>query len=452
MDKKNLILSNYFVLLISFFMLWSCSNEPLEDDNNNSGQKDDETSIVYDETGCLYTSYKGLVMVGYQGWFNADGDGANRKWTHYCASNGKFEPGYCTIDYWPDMTEYDKKYQTTFDYEDNSHAYVFSSYDYSTVDLHFKWMKDYGLDGIFLQRFLTTTKTADGKNHVDKVFENVIKASEKYERAFCLMYDITGTKPEELPNLISDWESIVEKYDLFNNEKHPTYLRHNGKPLLAIWGVGFNDDKRVYTVKQVYDVINTLRGENNRISIMLGVPYFWRELRRDTKNDPLLHTLIKDVDIIMDWGVGRYTYETYDNVAINDKNLKLDIEWCKNNNVLFVPHTYPGGSVGNIRNDITKYNHNPRVKGQFFWKQVSTAIKCGAEALYIGMFDEIDEGTQIFKCMSNSNVPKNKPEEGKKFVGYDDDLPSDYYLWLAGQATNWIHGDGDYNDNIPNRN
>ncbi|MGF1587523.1 MAG: hypothetical protein ACFCUM_19585 [Bacteroidales bacterium] len=25
--------------------------------------------IVYDETGCLYTSYTGLVMAGYQGWF-----------------------------------------------------------------------------------------------------------------------------------------------------------------------------------------------------------------------------------------------------------------------------------------------------------------------------------------------------------------------------------------------
>ena len=42
-------------------------------------------------------SYKGLVMAGYQGWFNCEGDGADRAWTHYSKS-GKFEDGSCTID------------------------------------------------------------------------------------------------------------------------------------------------------------------------------------------------------------------------------------------------------------------------------------------------------------------------------------------------------------------
>ncbi len=30
-----------------------------------------------------YMSYTNLVMVGYQGWFNAEGDGADRGWNHY---------------------------------------------------------------------------------------------------------------------------------------------------------------------------------------------------------------------------------------------------------------------------------------------------------------------------------------------------------------------------------
>jgi hypothetical protein len=89
-----------------------------------------------------FMSYKGLVMAGYQGWFNAPEDGAGRGWNHY-TKQGKFYPGMCTIDMWPDMTEYTKKYKTPFSFADGSPAYTFSSYDKSTTDLHFNWMKEY---------------------------------------------------------------------------------------------------------------------------------------------------------------------------------------------------------------------------------------------------------------------------------------------------------------------
>lgn len=83
-----------------------------------------------------YMSYYKLVMAGYQGWFNAEGDGAGRGWYHY-AKNKIFEPGSCKVDYWPDVSEYEKKYKTSFVLSNGQPAYVFSSYDESTVDLHF---------------------------------------------------------------------------------------------------------------------------------------------------------------------------------------------------------------------------------------------------------------------------------------------------------------------------
>lgn len=153
----------------------------------------------------------------------------------------------------------------------------------------------------------------------------------------------------------------------------------------------------------------------------------------------------------MDWGVGRFNNNNFEDVVIKGKNLAEDIKWCNNNNVLFVPHIHPGTSTGNLHNNPAKYNFVPRLKGQFFWKQVSVAIESGAKALYIGMFDEIDEGTQIFKCLRENEVPINKPDENKKFVGYENDLPSDHYLWLAGQAANWIHGEEGYNETMPTR-
>lgn len=54
--------------------------------------------ITAQAAGKQYNSYKGLVMTGYQGWFNAPDDGANRGWYHYTGHDG-FRPGSCTIDF-----------------------------------------------------------------------------------------------------------------------------------------------------------------------------------------------------------------------------------------------------------------------------------------------------------------------------------------------------------------
>jgi len=128
---------NRIYLLLIFLFMFSSFNLDAQDKH---GEK------------TMYKSYKGLVMAGYQGWFRADGDGTNRGWGHY-GRDGKFDYGHNTIDFWPDVSEYKKTYKTSFTYPDGRPAEVFSSVDKSTTDLHFKWMKEYGLDGVFMQRF-----------------------------------------------------------------------------------------------------------------------------------------------------------------------------------------------------------------------------------------------------------------------------------------------------------
>ena len=139
MRKESIL----YVTFISILLLNSCKS------NTNS---DPLTKESFPQTN---NSIEGKILAGYQGWFNAKGDGSNLKWKHY-GNNAKFYPGSASIDFWPEMDEIQKsnQYKTTFKYEDGKPAFVFSSADYKTVDLHFKWMEDYGIDGVFSQRFV----------------------------------------------------------------------------------------------------------------------------------------------------------------------------------------------------------------------------------------------------------------------------------------------------------
>ena len=386
-----------------------------------------------------YDSYQGLVMAGYQGWFAAVGDESNRGWYHY-----GFRDDNATIDFWPDMTEYTKKYVAPFKMPDGSNAYLFSSYDEESVDLHFRWMKEYGIDGVFMQRFVTETKSAAGKRHFNKVLENALKAAKKYDRAIGVMYDLSGCQPADMKVLEEDWKELQALFSLLDREKNPTYIWHNGRPLLTIWGVGFNDNRR-YSIANAQEMINNVK-RDSKVSIMLGVPYFWRNLGRDTEDNPLLHTLIRNcVDVVMPWAVGRYNNDTYESVAAG---LAADVKWCRDNNVDYVPLVFPGFSWGNLRRNPAIYNQIPRLKGDFLWKQIAGAKAAGAKSLYVAMFDEIDEGTAIFKCAEEGKLPLFGE---KRFIGIEAGLGSDYYLWMIGEAGKWFRGATGYSNVKPVR-
>jgi hypothetical protein len=113
------------------------------------------------QNGVDASTLQGKVMTGYQGWFNAPGDGAGLGWTHWARHGSKpFAPGNVTVDLWPDMTEATatERFATGFKHANGETAVVFSSYNRLTVLRHFKWMGDYGIDGAFVQRFANGLK------------------------------------------------------------------------------------------------------------------------------------------------------------------------------------------------------------------------------------------------------------------------------------------------------
>lgn len=372
-----------------------------------------------------FKSIRNLVMAGYQGWFNTPEDGAGLGWKHF-EKEKEFKPGKCTIDLWPDVSEYEKTYETAFKLPDETPAKVFSSYDASTTDLHFKWMKQYGIDGVFMQRFVVSIRNQKGNDNYNKILNNAVLSAEKYDRAICLMYDLSGMEAGEEDILICDWKELCEKYKLVSrNNNH--YVYHHGKPLVAVWGIGFND-RRKYGYEQVKKIIDFLKSEG--CSILVGVPTHWRTLTIDAVSDTRLLELVKQADIVHPWLVGRFDNHTYEPYR---KSIEEDIKWCKANGKDYMPVLFPGFSWHNMKKDAPQ-NMIPRLGGRFFWQQVKGAVDAGAESLYLAMFDEIDEGTAFFKC---TNTP---PVGESSFITYEGEAP-DHYLWLAGEAAKYLRGE-----------
>jgi hypothetical protein len=106
-----------------------------------------------------------------------------------------------------------------------------------------------------------------------------------------------------------------------------------------------------------------------------------------------------------------------------------------------MPVVFPGFSRHNLNGD--PLGSIPRRDGRFFWAQIVAAKKAGAEMLYVAMFDEVDEGTAIFKC--TNNPPAN---EGVQFLTLDG-LPSDAYLRWAGHAGRVVRDEVPLSTGVP---
>ena len=129
-----------------------------------------------------------------------------------------------------------------------------------------------------------------------------------------------------------------------------------------------------------------------------------------------------------------------------------DINWCKKNKVDYVPIVYPGFSWHNLSKGRpglarhTAYGAIPRIGGKFYWDLIYNAINAGAEMLYVGMYDEVDEGTAIIKI---SDTPPNSADV--HFVG-NDGVPSDHYLFLTGKAGQMLRKEIPLSEKMPKRN
>ncbi len=227
------------------------------------------------------------------------------------------------------------------------------------------------------------------------------------------MYDLSGLPAGHIDDVINDWRDLQSQMVITED---PAYLNHRGKPVVAIWGIGFNDG-RAYTLAECRKLVEFFK--NDGCAVMLGVPTNWRELTGDAVSDPALLEIIAMADVVSPWTVGRYGNP--DGAARYAKNtLKPDLAWCRQRNIDFLPVVFPDSVGYNMKGGPS--DQIPRLRGEFLWSQFREAKRADVSMVYVAMFDEVDEGTAIFKCVND--VPLGQKS---KFVTFEG-LPSDFYL------------------------
>jgi hypothetical protein len=379
------------------------------------------------------------VLFGYQGWFDCPGSPGGRGWSHW-SRGGAPSAETLVIDMYPDLSEFDAADLCAVPGMTigNKPAYLFSSRNPKIVTRHFEWMRDYGLDGVLVQRFVGSTarNRADG----DVVLRNIMAAATSTGRTFAIEYDISGGKEETFAQqLRDDWTYLVDTVQV---TAHPNYLHHKGKPVLSVWGMGLSDDKhppaKPEDAARLVEWFRAGAATKYRVTFVGGTPARWRTLRSDAARDPGWTAAYKTMDVVQPWTVGRYRSVQQVDDWRRDV-LDPDLAELRRNGQLYMPVIFPGFSWFNLNRDAPK-NAIPRRSGEFLWRQAYQARAAGATSLKIAMFDEVNESTSMFKVASRR---KDAPDQGF-WLTLDADgreLPTDWYLRLAGEITRAFHDD-----------
>lgn len=376
----------------------------------------------------------GKLLMGYQGWFACPGDGsAPNQWWHWFHNQTPTAADVNT-DFLPDTSELasNELFNTGMTYSNGSPVQLYSSAVQQTVLRHFQWMQANQLDGVFLQRFVTDLSSPQFYSFRNQVTANVRAGAEASGRVFANMYDVSGEPTNTLlSDITNDWTYLVNVMHITNSAR---YLWHKGKPVVALWGFGFNDGNHLASPQQAQTVINWFKSQG--VTVMGGVPTYWRTLINDSYTNTAWTSVYLSFDVISPWAVGRYG----DNAGADSYTATItapDLAECKSNGIDYMPVVFPGFSWFNENGG--PLNQIPRNGGSFYWRQVYDDVHAGCNMIYGAMFDEVNEGTAMYKLVPTA---AQLPAQGE-FLPLNADginLNSDWYLRLANQAGLMLRG------------
>ena len=380
----------------------------------------------------------GKVIAGYQGWFAAQGDGSPVGLLPQGRGNS-----HLNLEMYPDMREYPMAEQFAApsiwgNLPNGNPATVFASDRDYTINLHVSWMKEYGIDCAAVQRFGEVYSDRDTTNRDQKneVTLRMMRACEKTGVKFYIEYDASGSGSSgwgaDWPvSMETDWNNFAVADKVISS---PAYARENGKPVVEIWGLGFDANNISKDPAQWASVIQWFKGHG--YYVICGVPTGWLVKGRYSDAVPGFDEVYPECDAISPWVVGRFRGKDGANSYAENDELP-ESQWCKQHGIAYIPCVYPGTSFYNS-NGKTK-NIIPRDHGVLMWAQYANIRNLGLRGCFVSMFDEFNEATEIAKAAeSAASVPSDK-----WFLTMDadgDSVSSDYYLRLTKAGSDMLKG------------
>ncbi len=371
----------------------------------------------------------GRILCGYQGWFRCPGDGSQQGWIHWSRDRTRLDPGTLSFEMWPDLAESapgERFAAPGFSYPDGSPAALFSSAHPQTVSRHFRWMRDYGIDGAWLQHFVVDLPGGPAQDRYPSrrsTLELVAAAAHESDRVWALSYDISGMPAERLFEVLTDdWKKMVDEKLV----DHPCYLHERGLPVVQVWGF-YRDSPGVAMTGELGErIIDFFHAAGRyRAYLVGGGDWNWRN-----NPDPKWRACYRRLDAYIPWNVGNYSTDAQGVKHATTSYWVDDRRECERNDTYWIPTVYPGFSWDNLKRQPADTSGIPRRGGQFYWEQFYELAQQGVDTAFVAMFDEVDEGTAIFKVTSQPPVEAH-------FVGYEG-LPNDWYLRLTGEGARML--------------
>lgn len=369
------------------------------------------------------TTVRGKVMAGYQGWFRCPGDAADAGWVHWSRDGKRIAPETLTFEMWPEMSEYTERHDAPgFTHPDGRPAELFSSDSAATVRKHFEWMRDYGLDGAWLQHFVVELPGAPGQGRYEsrrRVLGHVQAAARQTGRVWALTFDMTGMKPDRIHDVLTaEWKKLVDE----GVTGDARYLREGGLPVVEVFGFY----PSTLSAEVGHSLVDFFKAPGPYRAYLVGAgDWAWRR-----NPDPAWQQLYRRFDAYSPWNIGNLSLTADGTKRATTNYWADDKAECEKHGMLWLPVVYPGFSWDNLKRAPAGSTNVPRRGGMFLWEQFHALAKLGVDSVLVAMFDEVDEATAIFKVT-------NAPPTQAHFLGYEG-LPPDWYLRLVGEGAKML--------------